>query len=105
LSGNWTTGEIIMPKQHLTHGLGGSRKNSHKKCHRPHEIRLHKAASGGFVAHHIMPTGEGFPAEPEEHVLSSLDALHDHLDQHFGAGQESDERDDELEGENERDRE
>ena len=64
--------------------MGGHGKGKSKN--KPHSAHIKRAHSGGFhVTHHFKPTGDdGMPAEDTEHVVPSVEALHDHIDQHFG---------------------
>ena len=64
--------------------MGGRGKGKSKN--KPHGAHIKRGHSGGFhVTHHFKPTADdGQTPEDTEHVVPSLEALHDHLDQHFG---------------------
>lgn len=49
-----------------------------------HRMHIRRGAKGGFIAeHHFKRQGEEMPEEPEEHVISDLQGLHDHMDEHM----------------------
>ena len=72
-----------MYKPQLTHGLSGARRTKAKKHVR--EIRVRRAASGGFISEiHHEPDEDGLPQKPEEHIVPSPAALRDHVAQQLG---------------------
>lgn len=78
--------------------MSGGHKSSGKRTGRPtHGMHIKRGKSGGFIAKH-----EQDPADMaavmgggnDEHAIPDLQALHNHIDQHFGdqpeAGSEPD---------------
>lgn len=55
-----------------------------KKKHKVKGMRVRKATTGGYIAHHdeMMPGEDGTMPPQEEHVLPDLAALKDHMN-HF----------------------
>lgn len=70
--------------------LGGKKSESkkekkHSDSKKPDEIHIRKGASGGFIAKHHHKAGkDGETPDSQEHVLSDMSQLHDHLDDQMG---------------------
>lgn len=66
-------------------GMGG-RKSGKTSKPGPHEIHIKRAHGGGFIAKHHKKkkAGQLMDEEPQEHVLSDLDQLKQHMDEHMG---------------------
>ena len=63
--------------------LGG--KKSKGKSGHAHSVHIKRGKSGGFVVtHHQEPNADGPADMPEDHVVGSMDDLHQHLDQAMG---------------------
>jgi hypothetical protein len=61
------------------------KKRKSRKKKPVHEMRIRHAASGGFIAKHsFKPSGEGQMPEDEEHAISDMDSLQDHVADHMG---------------------
>jgi hypothetical protein len=54
------------------------------------DMHVHEAHSGGFAVDHAYrsPAGEE-PREPEQHVVSDLDQLHNHITKYYGTSSSS----------------
>lgn len=64
---------------------GSKKEKKHSDGKKPHEIHIRKGASGGFIAkHHHKADENGETPESQEHVLSDMSQLHDHLDDQMG---------------------
>ena len=68
-------------------GMGGKKSSSKKKSgKKPHEIHIKRGHSGGFLVRHShkpdADTGE--TPEDEEHVVPSIEDLHNHIDEAMG---------------------
>lgn len=69
--------------------LGGAhektKKAGSKSGHPVHEIRARRAASGGFIVEHHFKHDGAEPHQPmEEHQVSDLDQLKQHMEEHMG---------------------
>lgn len=65
------------------HILSGKAKAEHKGGKHPkkvHKMHITKAHSGGYHVVHEHSS----PHPPEEHVIPNTDALHDHIEEHYG---------------------
>ena len=66
-------------------GGGAKSKSSKSKSHRPHSLHVKRGKSGGFiVTHHHAPADDGTQEPDEDHVVGSMDDLHQHMDDAMG---------------------
>lgn len=64
------------------HVLGGATVGHDGAKHEVHGMHIKKAQTGGFhVQHHDQ---HGMPHADNGHVVSNMDALHDHIEEHMG---------------------
>jgi hypothetical protein len=69
--------------------MGGKSKDKPKKRKKKskpiHSMTVRHAANGGYIStHHSQPEEEEEEGQqPEEHAISDLQGLHDHIDQHM----------------------
>ena len=66
--------------------LGGHGKAKSKGGKKPHEIHIRRGHKGGFIVRHThKPDPDtGVMPEEEEHPISDINSLHDHVDQAMG---------------------
>jgi len=66
--------------------LGGKGKSKSKGGKHPHELHIRRGSKGGFIVRHShKPDADtGITPEDEEHPISDIDSLHDHVDQAMG---------------------
>lgn len=67
-------------------GMGGGKSTSKSKSSGAHEVHIKRAHGGGFVVKHHKKhkPGQLDQGEPEDHVISDMDQLKAHLDDHLG---------------------
>lgn len=68
------------PPSHLEL-LGGKKEPEKGAKKKPQGFKARKVQGGWHLQHHDE---EDVPIKGAEHVLSNTDALHDHIEQHFG---------------------
>lgn len=82
-----------MAKEHsrVHAAMGGSKKESGSKSKsksgKVHRMHIRRSANGGFIAEHHFKAEKGKEAdvqEPEEHQVSDIDQLKQHLEEHMG---------------------
>lgn len=70
--------------------MSGGRKASGKRTSgHAHGMRIRRGKSGGFIAKHEQDPADmaavmGGGGGEDEHAIPDLQALHNHIDQHFG---------------------
>ncbi|SRR6266568_837115 len=80
------------PAEEKKEGKAGEKKEEKKAEHKAKKskgIHIRHGASGGFIAKHdAMPKEDGSMGDMEEHVLPNRAAVHAHIDEHMGDGED-----------------